>query len=154
MGCVIEFYDPGQETGWAGGIDGELLGCALIRVYRDRPLALAPRLPGGKAWIELPEYRRANNKVDPNDLISLGVKVGRIKEQCLGWGYEVYEVHPSTWKGGIPKEIHHKRILGLLRSSEMRAVHHGLQNVPESFQHNVLDAVGGFLWAARKEGLR
>ena len=156
MGRVIWFYDPGQETGWAAGLDGELFGCGLVRVYKDRPLSISGGTPilQTKAWIEIPEFRREKNEVDPNDLIALGTKVGRIQERCLTWGYEVFLVRPSYWKGSVPKKIHHQRIRADLRPSETVVLETGLAPVAEGLQHNVLDAVGGFLWASKKEGLR
>jgi len=154
MGRVIWFFDPGRETGWAVGWDGELLACGLLRAYPDKALWMPGEEGEAKAWIEFPEYREHNNKVAINDLLALASKAGRIEERCLLWGYTTHRVKPSGWKGAVPKEIHHQRVLAELRPAEHQILTPVLSALAHGIRHNVLDAVGGFLWAAKREGLR
>jgi len=98
------------------------------------------------AWIESPViYPRS--KVPPNDIVKLARDAGR-------WA-GIYEVHavqvnfiePATWKGQVPKEIHHKRIRASLNGYEKEILAAALEGISPGKQHNVLDAVGIGLWA-------
>jgi hypothetical protein len=126
-----------------------------MHVYPDKPLDLGPsegiRGAGVKVWIEDPEYRREQNRVDPNDLGALWRKVGRIQERCLSLGFKVTLVRPSGWKGSLPKTIHHDRIRKELSPTEKHVIEMGVRGVAEGQRHNVWDAVCGYVWAAKKE---
>jgi hypothetical protein len=151
---LIGFIDPGEQSGWAAGWNGVLVGCGLIHVTKDRPLGLGLEhgITGpGKFWIEDPEFRRAQNRVDPNDLIALGRKVGRFQERLLILGFQVTLVRPSGWKGSIDKTIHHSRIAKELSRSERETVDWSMKDVAQGLRHNVWDAVCGYVWAAKKE---
>ena len=53
-------------------------------------------------------YQGSKQEGDPNDLINLSILTGILFERIP------YADHllplPVTWKGGVPKEIHHRRI--------------------------------------------
>lgn len=85
-------------------------------------------------------YTAAKSKGDPNDLLPL-VGVGMAMSAYLGESCIMYSVHPHEWKGQLPKDACHARILLRLTPSEAM-VAAGAQRVAKSKAHNVLDAIG------------
>lgn len=142
---MIVAIDPGRCTGWAitdGG--GCVHDAGVTTVDRGLPFALH----GATLVIEVPQvYRAAMSKGNPNDLIKVAIEVGRWIERARIVGADVIEVHPATWKGQIPKEVHHARILRELRPEELARLG-GCMALPESKRHNAMDAVGLALWRA------
>jgi hypothetical protein len=135
--------DPGIHTGWAVlAISGQLLSCGLGENYLSRGLVTS-------AIIERPQvYRPSLSKGDPNDLITLAIRVGQYKERLETRGVNVSLVLPATWKGQVPKGIHHGRIEADLSYAE-RAL---MQPWPrtrkgDGVAGNVWDAVGLAKWA-------
>src|SRR6185312_16842694 len=105
--------------------------------------------------IECPQvYRHHLSKGDPNDLIKLAVGVGRYAEFFENRGAKVALVLPAEWKGQIPKEVHHARVMSALTRHEAAKLLEGCKFVADGKRHNVMDAVAlakaGFekrLWA-------
>ena len=92
---------------------------------------------------EVPQvYRAGASKGDPDDLIQLAGVVGLFTgiieaDEYLG-------VKPREWKGQVPKDVHHARLVKTLTPEEMAMVERA---APPSLRHNVLDAVGiGRYW--------
>lgn len=135
MGDVTAI-DPGVQQGWARFSGGCMYACGL-----GEPPALI-----GEVVIELPEYRpsQRDRRVDPNDLITLAVRVGKLAARAEARGLVVELVRPTRWKGSVPKRIHHQRI-GRALTVEEHAVLNGVR-VADSLRHNVLDAIGIGLW--------
>jgi hypothetical protein len=53
-------------------------------------------------------------------------------------------VKPREWKGQVPKDVHHARLVKTLTPDELAMVE---ASAPPSLRHNVLDAVGiGRYW--------
>jgi hypothetical protein len=48
-------------------------------------------------------------------------------------------VKPREWKGQVPKDVHHARLVKTLTPEELAMVE---ASAPPSLRHNVLDAVG------------
>ncbi len=129
---MLVAIDPGADTGWAAFDDGHLVQVGLG----------IPHL-GGDVIIELPQiYTRS--KADPNDLITLAVKVGQLKADAERAGCKVYLVHPHTWKGNAPKAVMGKRIVSRLDDAELEVL--ARVKCAASKRHNVVDAVGIALW--------
>lgn len=136
--------DPGNDLGWALFEDGQLIFAGL----NNPSTAL---LDGARAIIERPQvYRSSQSKGDPNDLITLAIGVGQMKERLESRGVQVDLVLPTTWKGQTPKEIHHKRVLARLSPTEKTRLDGCLSCVARGVRHNVLDAVGLGLWFLRR----
>src|SRR3972149_4885609 len=81
-------------------------------------------------------------KSDPDDLIRGALVAGAASMCCWEEG-ELRFVEPRTWKGQVPKEIHHRRVVAALSAAELARI---AEIQPKSLQHNVLDAVGLGLW--------
>lgn len=141
--------DPGLDTGWCV-VDGQrIVSCGLGETWPSSKFDLAV--------IERPHvYRPGKNKkqVDPNDLITLAIQVGEYKRQVSLSGTPVKLVEPGTWKGQVPKEIHHARIIADLSPEDAATVVQGLARVAESKAHNVLDGVALALWASKRPAFR
>jgi hypothetical protein len=154
MDCIA--IDPGAKMGWALLQQGLVRDCGLINVSDTVPcLGSLHLISRGIVLIEKPVYHHGGrNKVDPNDLITLGIKVGRVMEIYLAMDNVIRLVTPVTWKGSVPNEIQEARTIQALSADELAAVRASLENVPRSYQHNVWDAVGLAIWFAKKECLR
>jgi hypothetical protein len=133
--------DPGNDTGWAVfDEDGRLTGCGLGQGW--------PVLGVSRAILERPQvYRAGKSKGDPNDLITLAIGLGRYVERLEASGVATVLVLPTTWKGQVPKNVHHPRIKAALNLSEKVIADRAVGVVGERKGENVLDAVGLGKWA-------
>ena len=87
---------------------------------------------------EVPQvYRAGASKGDPDDLIQLAGVVGVWTARIAAEAY--FGVKPREWKGQVPKDVHHARLVKTLTPEEMAMVERA---APPSLRHNVLDAVG------------
>ena len=131
--------DPGIDTGWASfAKNGSLLACSVG----------SPPSCSGMVVIEKPQiYPSRLSKGNPNDLITLALQVGRYIERLEAQGATVTLALPHEWKGTIPKDIHHKRIVGYLTDAERQVIKTYGAGVAAGKVHNMLDAVGLGKWA-------
>ena len=92
---------------------------------------------------EIPQvYRAGASKGDPDDLIQLAGVVGVFSALFSATTYT--GVKPREWKGQVPKDVHHARLVKTLTPEELTMVE---ASAPPSLRHNVLDAVGiGRYW--------
>lgn len=144
--------DPGQDTGWATFLDGQLSSCGL---------GPPPVLRATCVVIEKPQvYRGRASKGDPNDLISLAILVGQYTERYASRGVPVDHVIPHTWKGSLPPGVCLSRIVEALTWSERAVLDTvisplarkplGPDTLEEGKRHNVIDAVGIGLWSMKR----
>ena len=147
---MITAFDSGTFTGWAQVQGGLLVSCGLVRVHSDRRMTDLPDAAGGLVIIEKPIHRRQGKTVNPNNLIALGFKVGRLQETYLVLGSKVELIWPTDWKGGTPKEIQNDRDAKALTAVESHQVRQTLATIPDSYRNNVWDAIGIALWTARR----
>jgi hypothetical protein len=148
---LITAFDSGTFTGWAQCQDGQITNCGLTIVHKDQPMTRLPGSTDGLVFIEKPVNRRNGKTVDPNDLITLGIKVGRLVETYLVLGNRVRTILPTDWKGGTPKDIQNRRDWNALTGTETARLVPIFDGIAESYKNNVLDAIGIALWAARRE---
>lgn len=138
--CYIAI-DPGIKTGWcvldsAGAVSSVGKGEGF------------PVLSNRAALIELPQvYPHQKKRVDPNNLITLAVRVGRYQERLEKGGIRVVLVLPTTWKGQVEKLIHHRRVDATLTESERLTVTN-LAGTPgaRGYSEDVWDAVALAKW--------
>lgn len=149
-------WDTGEWSAWARAAGDRVLDCGLVHVLGDTTIVgLLPHLTRGEVWIECPVFRQGGrNEVDPNDLIRLGVKVGRIQEPYLALDNQVTLIGVSDWKSGTPKKIQEQRTKADLWPGELELVTARIAAVSESYRHNIWDAVGILIWRLKREGLR
>ena len=141
--------DPGLSSGWAFfRAAGEIVTCG----------AGDPRLVPGLAAqvksciIEKPViYRAALMKGDPNCILTLAIQVGRYVEYFESRGARVALTTPGTWKGQVPKHIHHERVRAGFSDHERMVVEGVLKYTPAAKQRDVLDAVALGLAAFSKK---
>lgn len=134
--------DPGISTGWAVfNADKQLQICGV-----GQP----PTVGIKRVLIERPQiYRASQSKGDPNDLITLALGAGRYAERFESRGAVVDFVLPTTWKGQVPKAIHHVRIYGALAAAEQEIVSRGGSGVSVKAREDMMDAVGLGVWGRR-----
>jgi len=143
--------DPGAHTGWAC-FDSMTKGVPLRACGVGCP-SLSKVL---KVVIELPRVyptSRVGKPVPPNDLVDLAFLAGRYCGLAEGWaqpcGAQIFTVLPAEWKGQLPKEVSHRRILMQLSFEERKVVEECERNVSKGVLHNALDAIGIGLYAFR-----
>lgn len=157
MGGLIAI-DPGEDTGWSLWYEGTLAGCGLIhpKDYPELPFRIGMPAEVPDLVIELPQDYAGNRGTDPNNLISLGYKVGLITGifgayyHLMGLKLNPKLVWPAEWKGQVPKAIHHDRNLPKLRPEEKTLLQDVLSKVPRGKRHDVKDAVCLGLWRLRR----
>lgn len=94
--------------------------------------------------VEYPRvYRAGKGKGNPSDLLLLTAVGGALAVLAYRQGVpHIQTVEPEQWKGQLPKEISHARILATLTSQEKC----NIVACAQSYMHNVLDAIGIGLW--------
>jgi hypothetical protein len=142
-GCGLAFWNE----------DGSLVDVAYLRntvKKGDGPTAwtgytkcIYPALRVEHFISEVPQvYRAGASKGDPDDLIQLAGVVGVFSALFTATTYT--GVKPREWKGQVPKDVHHARLVKTLTPEELAMVEAA---APPSLRHNVLDAVGiGRYW--------
>ncbi len=121
--------DPGVHAcGVAWFDNGTLRACA----YTAEPLTL--RYSPCECVCEIPQVYSGDGAKKAAALIDLAVAAGRMTGQ-LPTKY----VRPASWKGQVPKDIHHARVRAVLTPAEF-AVYNAV-DCPASKRHNVLDAI-------------
>jgi hypothetical protein len=133
--------DPGNSTGIAVFANDHLTHVWHVSDMGEAEI-MAP-LEGERVIIERPTIY-PKMRVPPNDILTLAIRVGRYQEWYESQGARVTLVEPRTWKGQVPKPIHHKRILAKLFTNELRALGEYRTQI------DVLDAVGLGLWALKR----
>jgi hypothetical protein len=98
--------------------------------------------------LELPQIYQGRGGV-ASDIIDLAAVVGAVAS-ALGGSVQTF-YRPRDWKGQVPKEIHHPRVIAALQPNEMSAVR---LCQPASLMHNVWDAVGLGLAHLKMTGVR
>lgn len=152
MGRVTVAIDPGDDTGWSKWVDRRLTMCGVTHVHDYPELPFTIGLPIDDLVIELPQDYQGNRKVDPNNLIALGYKVGAMfgvftaYHHLMGREFTYKAVHPVTWKGQVPKAIHHDQNLPKLDAAEQSVLRAALEITPKGKRHDLKDAVCLGLW--------
>ena len=113
---------------------GAWVGFDMLPLYDNRPDYFISEVPQ--------VYRVGASKGDPDDLIQLAGVVGVFSALFTATTYT--GVKPREWKGQVPKDVHHARLVKTLTPEELAMVEAA---APPSLRHNVLDAVGiGRYW--------
>lgn len=116
------------------------IGLRLQAICQQIIEGLEQILPGA-AWadamvaLEWPVHYPNDPKSNPNDLMLLSGAAGVIAGLPFA---EVHTFTPITWKGQIPKDVHHKQ----LRLKVDTTVLDNLDSAHGSYAHNGYDAVG------------
>lgn len=91
------------------------------------------------AVLESMVWRPNDPKSHPNDLIDVQTTgclcAARIADH-------VKLVTAQTWKGSVPKKIHHERIRSRLSTNETEILNQALADAPKKHHKEILDAVG------------
>lgn len=136
-----------HECGTAYFVEGEL--------RFTKPVKSDKKLKGPAAWLGMAReintmhscdvlviesqqvYRGALMRGDPNDLIQLAAVKGAIIQRFAHLEGNIFAPKPSEWKGQVPKDVHHERILKRLSHEEQKLW-------PKN--KNARDAIGLGLW--------
>lgn len=131
---VLSSSEPANATRW-----GAPLGMAVAIVGRVR-LVLGSHRPDVVSWVaEWPQSYRDRSVVEAD------LEILRSVVRCVGTETRcpVRHVAPRAWKGNVPKEVHHERILRFLDRDERERIEDGKES---------LDALGLGLWAVGRTG--
>lgn len=132
--------DPGAHPGWAIWNERfELTRCGIDKPPLDRYVVVLCERP----------TIYPNSKVPPADIITLAITAGRLVCPLADHGARVDWVEPRTWKGQVPKQIHHARIFGQLSPTEQSVVDVCLRGVNPKYREDAMDAIGLGQYAKR-----
>jgi hypothetical protein len=137
--------DPGVSTGWAMYFftTGKLWACGASD---PRSVKLMP----SKVVIERPQVYNKRN-VDPNDLVTLAIQVGRYEEHFAGRGVkDIQEVLPRDWKGTLGKDVVHRQCTKIYSKEEQATIDAALKGLNQKAQTDLLDACALGLWALNR----
>lgn len=84
---------------------------------------------------------------NPDDLLELMGVAGAIAAmfECP----HIIGVKPRVWKGSVPKDVHHKRLVKRLGDVNL-----GLEEIPKGLVHNAWDGIGLAYYAIDKYGAK
>lgn len=136
--------DPGNDTGWAlwDPASKLMVDCGIgAPLHFDKPSLVVIEKP------QVYPNRVQKKRVDPNDLITLAIGVGRYAQRFESEGATVTLVLPRIWKGQLPKEVHHRRIKKDLSPIESSRYDFAAKRYCATVLHNMLDAIGLGQWA-------
>lgn len=141
--------DPGvRAVGWALWSDvGRLLeaGCSRAPKHYSPSETVAHhsrQIPSGEAVIvEEMVWRHGDVRSQSRDLLTVQL-VGCTLAGILSSTGIVVHLPAAEWKGRVPKNIHHPRIVAALTDGEPEVLSRGLEGVPKTNRKEVLDAVG------------
>jgi predicted nuclease with RNAse H fold len=144
----VTCIDPGKVAGWAQWTNKKLTSCGIFSDW-NYP-TLWHRGCEQYLVLEVPRIYPHRSKGDPNDIVDLAMTAGEIRGFARAAGCHIIEVFPRTWKGQVPKEIHHARVLKHLADDELRLLDVEARKFsktnPNGYDHNMLDAVALGLW--------
>ncbi len=148
MRCIS--IDPGASTGWALWENEELIACGACEPEQVRACVgtlarvgvAAP--PIEHVIVEVPQ-KYPNDRIDPNNLITLGVSAGIAVGMFLP--ARVRRVFPREWKAQMPKAMHHPMIYGALSLRGRAVVDVGGRGLRGKALGDLMDAVGLGLYA-------
>lgn len=138
--------DPGKHAIGLSVWDEKLLSVVAYMEFttlsvlgRDLRLLYCPDV----VVCEVPQVYPGFREQDPNDLIDVAVVAG----VCLSCAPISVAVRPHAWKGGVPKDIHNKRVLAKLTADGLALV---AAVKPAAKRHNAIDGVGLGQWYLEK----
>jgi hypothetical protein len=133
--------DPGKTPGIAVFKDGVLVDCGIDTSQTP----YAPSGPDFQCVCEIPQvYRIGKGKGDPNDLVMVAACAGRMTALFPNPSF----VKPERWKAQVDGDIMCDRIVKFLTPGEASKI----PNYPDSYRHNVIDAIGIGLWKLGRMG--
>jgi hypothetical protein len=137
--------DPGLDTGWAVWKGMTLSTAGLGDVPRNV-------VDLTDVWIES-QVIYPRSKARPEDIVTLAVSAGHAAGVCsvVYPAAVVHWVAPATWKGQVPKDIHHTRVWAILADRERAIIDLACRGVAPSKRHNVMDAVGLGLYTLQRK---
>jgi len=115
--------------------------------------AVGVRLDGlPRAWIVEAPHIRGDRHAARRGVAALKKTIARLRRGRTG-GSTWRTVRPSGWKGNVPKEIHHRRVLRVLAPAEVARANLGaLDPDAPGYQHDTADAVALGAWALGRTG--
>lgn len=136
--------DPGISSGWAVfTLTGALVACAA-----GDPRLIPTRMSIRSVMIECPQvYPRS--KVDPNNLITLAVRVGRYAQHYEALGATVSLTLPHEWKGNVDKVVNCNRVLSGLTPAERIIYDPAAKGLTDKVRMDLLDALGLGKWTTK-----
>lgn len=141
--------DPGATAGWAVFDRRELVEAGAWP--RARVLSTPPFVEDCSVVVlEYPRiYPQGRHPSDPNKSVRpLILMVGDLQGFYRRRGVETELVEPKKWKGQVPKEVHHRRMLKRLSAAEADRMPRRPR--AQDHDHNMLDAVALGLWKLQR----
>ena len=140
---IVLSVDPGAHAGQAFWRDG-LLRAVSDDLDADRCDVIVCEMP----FI----YPQRKTRADPNDMIVLAVRVGRLLERYSE--ADAVTPWPVQWNGGAKKAWTEIRVWEALDPRERDVLRMATSLVAKGYQNNLIDAVGIGLWYLTDRGYR
>lgn len=153
MGTILAI-DPGNGTGVAIFKALKLIQAGMVTFtdymgYSKQLFTLIKKVRPSIIVVEKPQiYQPRFWKGDPNDVLSVAIKVGIVIAVASHESCRVEEVLPHKWKGTRPKTVDNAHTLSLLSEEETRVLNRVI--LSKSKLHNVIDAIGIGLWYLKR----
>lgn len=146
---ILVAIDPAAvRFAFAVGTPDALLACAYATGVEDIPHLSED---ADYRWLLETPRKYQNFGVAHRDLDRLARTVSGLRRWAEGCGHVVETTYPGAWKGNVPKHIHHQRLLRTLTSAE-QALLPDRPRPDMGYSHDVYDAVGIYLFLARRTG--
>lgn len=140
--------DPGENTGFAVFMGTTLIEAtalphrfALYKLRDELALRNFERTPARLIGERPQVYASGKSKADPNDLITLALKMGAFFGVAEMHGAQHHAFEPAAWKRQLPKHVAALRIKERLTYQECEAVRN-LNALSKTMVHNAIDAIG------------
>lgn len=144
-GVTIAVDPAARGFAWARYVRGRLTACGSATV-KDLPVLFQDI---GAEWIIETPQNYGTFGVAHRDLDRLRETVRKIEAYAGSTGCSVQFTKPFSWKGNVPKGVHHRRVFVVLTEGEQGVA--GPAEGPK-YDHNVYDAVALGLWASGRVG--
>jgi hypothetical protein len=154
--ALLSFVVEGPRHGWrlaAGGVtrsDARSVPSAAFDHAADVRAAIDPWCGALRPLVvvEAMVHSQDRDGSVAQDLIDLSIVSAYVAGTVCGAARTPQFLPAMTWKGGVPKDIHHERIRAALDPEECVLLRKLLESVPKRYEKELLDALGIALYGA------
>lgn len=122
--------NPSSSPG-CGALAAAPMGWAVHKAFR----AFTGRVVPDELVVELPQVYAHGRPGVASDIVDLSTVVGAVAASMGGQKQVFYR--PAEWKGQVPKDVHHRRVVSALDGHEMQRI----VLCRTALMHNVWDGV-------------
>lgn len=141
---LVVAVDPAARGfAWAVFVLGSCVGAGLGKVPADVPVP-----PGRAVWCMESPRDYVGFGVAHKDLDRLRATLADLDAYARARGDAVEYISPGSWKGNVPKPIHHRRVLAVRTPKDVVLAGPGAAG----YDHNVVDAFALGMYRVKRTG--